>query len=284
MSSVQSLFEREFQSLVLVGADSDNRRSVYLVTVSIVIPVYKAAAHIQPLMDVLLPVLRGLASESELIFVDDGSPDDTVRQLAALKETLRHQYPDAPDIRIIRLKENYGQQAAVYCGLLHARGESVVTMDDDLQHPPSYLPEFLRLSRDYDLSYAHPDRDRREGSLQYGSRMRDLFFRKILGCPPEITPGSFRVISRRAVEAVRGRAGTFVYVSALLFRSLPDMKVQNLKYSTADVTTSTFGNSPSRFSLSGRILLYLKLVFYYTLPFTGWINRDAQPYVIREEL
>jgi polyisoprenyl-phosphate glycosyltransferase len=231
----------------------------------------------------LIPHLISLSQKDiEILFVDDGSPDDAVDQLLALRNSV----PKGLVIRIIRLAVNEGQQAAVYCGLEHAEGERVLTMDDDLQHPPSFIEEFLEQSEGYDLSYALPRVDQRTGALKLGSRLRDLFFRKILGCPRDITPCSFRVISRQAVDAIIGRSGTFVYVSALLLRSLPNMKIQNLYYPQTLEKYSGNEKKQSRFTTGGRIRLYLRLILHYGLLYGTPLHLRSRKkaYIIKDEL
>nr|WP_255525723.1 MULTISPECIES: glycosyltransferase [unclassified Oceanispirochaeta] len=248
---------------------------------TVVIPLYKGSSHIKPLWNSLIPHLISLpVTNIEILFVDDGSPDDAVDQLLALRRSV----PKGLVVRIIRLAVNAGQQAAVYCGLEHAEGERVLTMDDDLEHPPSFIEEFLEQSEGFDLSYALPQLDKRTGALKLGSRMRDLFFRKILGCPRDITPGSFRVISRQAVDAIIGRNGSFVYVSALLLRSLPNMRIQNLYYSRLPERGT--GQQQSRFTTGGRIRLYLGLTLHYGLLFgiPPHLRSRKKAYIIKDEL
>lgn len=229
----------------------------------------------------MIPHLSSLPQKHiEILFVDDGSPDDSVDQLLVL----RNSAPRGLVVRIIRLAANAGQQAAVYCGLEHAEGERILTMDDDLQHPPSFIEEFLEQSEGYDLSYALPQLDNRSGALKLGSRMRDLFFRKILACPRGITPSSFRVISRQAIDAIKGKNGSFVYVSALLLRSQTNIKIQNLYYSRP--LDSGERQKQSRFTTGGRIRLYIKLILHYG-PLYGLLLHMKSPkkaYIIKEEL
>lgn len=218
-------------------------------------------------------------NDIEILFVDDGSPDDTVDQLLALRQSV----PTGLDVRIIRLSVNAGQQAAVYCGLEHAKGERVLTMDDDLQHPPSFIKEFLEGAEGFDLSYALPQLDKRTGTLKLGSRMRNSFFRKILGCPNNIIPGSFRVISREALDAIIGKAGPFVYVSALLFRTLPNMRIQNLYYSRSQLDDKGL---KSRFTTKRRVKLYMGLIFHYGFlyAFPLKLRSRKKPYSIKDEI
>ena len=104
--------------------------------VSIVIPVFNEEANLPPLFSRLTPVLDGIAGGVEAIFVDDGSAD---RSLELLREQAAH------DLRykILSFNRNYGQHAAVFAGFEAARGQTIVTLDADLQNLPEDIPKLL---------------------------------------------------------------------------------------------------------------------------------------------
>ncbi|HVO29987.1 MAG TPA: glycosyltransferase family 2 protein, partial [bacterium] len=105
-------------------------------SLSVVIACYDERENLRPLLSRLLPVLRGITSRYEVIFVDDGSTDGSV-------ELLEEARAEDPRIRVVVLSRNFGQQAAFAAGLKHARGDAVVLMDGDLQDPPELLPEMV---------------------------------------------------------------------------------------------------------------------------------------------
>jgi undecaprenyl-phosphate 4-deoxy-4-formamido-L-arabinose transferase len=104
--------------------------------VSVVIPVFNEEPNLEPLYERLERVLGGLGRPYEVIFVDDGSRDRSLELLRRLQE--KH-----AALRVIQLNRNYGQHAAVFAGLDHARGDVVVTLDADLQNPPEEIPRLL---------------------------------------------------------------------------------------------------------------------------------------------
>jgi glycosyltransferase involved in cell wall biosynthesis len=113
---------------------------------SIVIPVHNEEPSILPLYDQLTTVLRQLARPYEIIFVDDASTDRSYELLANLVET------DAR-LKVIRLRRNFGQTAALAAGFHEARGEVIVSMDGDLQHDPADLPVLLaKIDEGYDIA------------------------------------------------------------------------------------------------------------------------------------
>src|SRR5215472_2463093 len=122
--------------------------------VSVIVPVYNGAKSLSELAKRLADVLPSIASSFEVIMVDDGSRDDSVE----VARRLRAQYPF---VRVLRLLRNYGQHNALLCGIRHARHPFIVTLDDDLEHPPEHVASLLaRLDEGYDLVYGTPSRER----------------------------------------------------------------------------------------------------------------------------
>jgi glycosyltransferase involved in cell wall biosynthesis len=115
------------------------------VDLSVVIPVFEEELNIGPLHDEIRRVLEGLDKSSEIIFIDDGSRDNS---FAILEEIQRKN----KGVRVIRFRRNFGQTAALAAGLQYAQGEVVVTMDGDQQNDPRDIPKLLASIDDgYDL-------------------------------------------------------------------------------------------------------------------------------------
>ncbi|MGC8760521.1 MAG: glycosyltransferase family 2 protein [Bryobacteraceae bacterium] len=112
---------------------------------SVVIPIHNEEQAILPLYDRLTAVLERLGRPYEIIFVDDASTDRSFELLANLVET-------DPRLRVVRLRRNFGQTAALSAGFDEARGEVIVSMDGDLQHAPEDLPALVeKLDEGYDI-------------------------------------------------------------------------------------------------------------------------------------
>ena len=110
---------------------------------SVVIPVYNEAGNISPLMDRLLPVLDGLGKNYEVLLVDDGSTDGTADELAKIAND---------HVRVLRLKRNFGQTAALMAGFDFAEGDVVIPMDGDLQNDPADIPKLLdKMAEGYEV-------------------------------------------------------------------------------------------------------------------------------------
>lgn len=104
--------------------------------ISIVIPIYNEAQTLPLLYDRLTAVLPSLRDKCEIIFVDDGSSDQSLAIMGAYAG-------QNPAVRVLKLARNFGHQAAISAGLKYATGDAVVIMDGDLQDPPEELPRFL---------------------------------------------------------------------------------------------------------------------------------------------
>ncbi len=114
-------------------------------TLSIVIPVYNEEANVRPLCKKIQVVCETLGETYEILFVDDGSQDNTIKELAEL-------HKEVGELRVIQFEKNAGQTAAMAAGLEFARGARIVSMDGDLQNDPDDIPKLLnKLDEGYDL-------------------------------------------------------------------------------------------------------------------------------------
>ncbi|WP_417565177.1 glycosyltransferase family 2 protein [Marinobacter sp.] len=164
---------------------------------SIVIPVHNEADVIPALLNRLTLVCRQMGITTELLFVDDGSSDNSV----ALLLQARRRYPD---IRVLQLSRNFGKEAAVTAGLNHARGDGVVLIDADLQDPPELIPDMVnewRKGADVVLM----KRRCRTGESWVKQVTASVFYRlinRISDAPIPVDTGDFRLMSRRTVDAL----------------------------------------------------------------------------------
>ena len=164
---------------------------------SVVIPTYGGQRCLRPLLTRLQAVLEAEGGDSEIIVVNDASPDESWRELDALSGEIR-------GLRVIELLSNHGQPTATMCGLSYARGELVATMDDDLQHPPEELPKLLRALEEHPRWDAVVGRWPRDQGLfrSLGSRVHELVDALGYGTPRGFRHSSFRLMRRPAVDAV----------------------------------------------------------------------------------
>ena len=165
---------------------------------SLVIPVLNEAEALPLLFQAVFPVIDLLDCDCELLFVNDGSTDDSLDILARAAEA-------DPRIKVLSFSRNFGHQAAITAGIDFSTGDAVVVMDADLQDPPQLIPEMLRLYRQgYDV--VSPQRIARPGDKWLKRQAITLFYllmRKLVDkrIPPEV--GDFRLLSRNAANAIR---------------------------------------------------------------------------------
>jgi glycosyltransferase involved in cell wall biosynthesis len=166
-------------------------------TLSVVIPIYNEAETIAELHRRLVAVLDGMI-DFEIVLVDDRSSDgswDAMKAVAAAD----------PRARLVRLSRNFGHQVAITAGLDTARGDAVVLMDGDLQDPPEVIPELVAKWREgHDIVYAV--RAQRDGETAFKLLTARLFYwllRRMAQVDIPENAGDFRLLSRRAAEAMR---------------------------------------------------------------------------------
>ena len=163
---------------------------------SCVVPAYNEAKNLPHLLEVLTAQLQAITPRWEVLVVDDGSRDDT---RAVLVPWLQQ-----PGVRYLRLSRNFGKEAALSAGLAHARGDAVVLMDADLQHPPALVPTLLDAwARGADMACAVRSSRADESWLKrFGTR----WFYRIVNAgshvPIPADAGDFRLLDRRVVDAL----------------------------------------------------------------------------------
>jgi len=167
-------------------------------SLSVVVPVYNEEAVLVDFHRRLGAVLEGLAADSEIVYVNDGSRDETMA-------LLRHVHADDARVAVIDLSRNFGKEVAMSAGLDAAAGDAVIILDADLQDPPEHIPEMIAAWRGgYDVVLMR--RRTRMGESWLKKTTANLFYRAMgrigsIEIPANV--GDFRLLSRRAVEALR---------------------------------------------------------------------------------
>src|SRR4030095_3383581 len=105
--------------------------------ISVVIPLYNEGSHLRELLADLKTALQDIGCRFEVVLIDDGSVDDTW-------DRIKEQARAFPSLRALRLTRNFGKELALCAGLERARGEAIIVMDGDGQHPPSLLPIMIQ--------------------------------------------------------------------------------------------------------------------------------------------
>jgi glycosyltransferase involved in cell wall biosynthesis len=167
------------------------------VDISVVVPLFNEEENVRAMHRRLTQTLRPMGLAYELVFVDDGSRDDTPVLLDELRRA------DA-NVLVVELSRNFGHQAAISAGIDHARGQAVILMDGDLQDPPEVLPQFIaRWRQGFDVVYA-VRRNRKENLLKRAGYF--LFYRllrSISNLDIPLDSGDFCLMDRRVVEVLK---------------------------------------------------------------------------------
>ena len=165
---------------------------------SLVTPLYNEEQVCEEFLQRVVPIVRSVTSDYEIICVNDGSNDHTLL-------LLREAHEANPRIKVIDLTRNFGKELALTAGLDHTTGDAVIPIDVDLQDPPELIPEMVRLwLRGYDVVLAV--RSDRSADSAIKRMTADAFYRLMgriseIALPPNA--GDFRLMDRRVVEALR---------------------------------------------------------------------------------
>ncbi|RJP23501.1 MAG: glycosyltransferase [Candidatus Abyssobacteria bacterium SURF_5] len=177
---------------------------------SVVVPVFNSQFSLPELARRLAPVLEATGEKYELILVNDGSQDQSWNVIRNLVEQYKW-------IRGIDLMRNYGQQNALLCGIRNARHEFIVTMDDDLQHPPEEIPKLLdKLASGFDVVYGAPVDEQHTFWRNLASRFIKLMLRKAMNVDTARDVSAFRAFRTDLRTAFANYESPFVSIDVLL--------------------------------------------------------------------
>lgn len=180
------------------------------VSLSVVIPVYNSEQTIGDVVEQLMAVLPGIVRKFEIILVEDGSRD---RSWQAIEGVMAQH--DA--VRGFRLMRNYGQHNALLCGIRSATCDLIVTMDDDLQHPPQEIATLLsRMTDEIDVVYGSPEREQHGLWRDMASRITKLMLQDAMGAENARNLGPFRLFRTHLRDAFADYSSSFVNIDVLL--------------------------------------------------------------------
>ncbi|WP_034994849.1 glycosyltransferase family 2 protein [Beijerinckia mobilis] len=182
----------------MVGSTEHSETKPGLIELSVIVPVFNEAENLRPLLSRLVPILETCSKSHEIVFVDDGSHDETLDVLHEMRDV-------EPIIAIVSLSRNFGKEIAIAAGLDHARGDACVIIDADLQHPPELIGTFVEYWRQ---GYKNVYGQRIDRTVD--SPMRRLLTRRFYKLfarfgetqLPE-GAGDFRLLDAQAVRALR---------------------------------------------------------------------------------
>ena len=175
------------------------------IELSIIVPCYNESEVVENFFSAMVGnngILNNLGLNCELVFINDGSKDNTLELLKAQKEIYSNK--SNLDIKIVNLSRNFGKEAAMSAGFSVASGEAIVPMDADLQHPASLIPKFVELWRQgYDVVLAKRVNRQDESALK---RFCSSIFYKLNNKISEIeipqNVGDFRLFTKKVLNAI----------------------------------------------------------------------------------
>lgn len=234
--------------------------------ISIVVPVFNEQENIQVFYQEVTKTMEALDYPFELIFIDDGSTDRTVLMLDQLTQ-------QDSRVKAILLARNFGHQVALTCGLDHAVGEAIITMDGDLQHPPELLPILIRKWEE-GFEVVQTVRMATEGVSWFKERSSSLFYRLINAMSDiQIVEGGsdFRLLDKKVVQTfqcfkekarfIRGIIGDMGYRQAQVEFVAPERFAGQSKFSLKKMIDFALNGITAYSKLPLRFAFYLGLLF-----------------------
>lgn len=177
---------------------------------SVVVPVYRSEAILPELIGRLAEVLGKVSTNYEVVLVNDSSPDGSWEIMCRLAS-------EHPWIRAIDLMRNYGQHNALLCGIRAAAYDVIVTMDDDLQHPPEEIPKLLAvLDQGYDVVYGTPVRQEHGLWRDFASITTKMALQNVMAAEIAGKVSAFRALRGQVRNAFAQYEGAFVSIDVLL--------------------------------------------------------------------
>lgn len=167
---------------------------------SIIIPVYNEEKNVRALHQKIMK-----AVDAEVIFVDDGSTDNTYNELLKLKP-----------VKVIRFRRNFGQTAAMSAGITHAKGDIIITMDGDLQNDPADIPRLLEKLKDYDAVSGWRFDRRDKFSKRVFSRIANKLRSKLIRDPIHDSGCSLKAFKRECFDDMDLYGEIHRYIPAML--------------------------------------------------------------------
>ncbi|MBT3189189.1 MAG: glycosyltransferase [Anaerolineae bacterium] len=177
---------------------------------SVVIPVYKSEKILPFLVESLKKSLNALGEDYEVILVVDGSPDGSWGKILELRRNYAW-------LRGIHLMRNYGQHNALLQGIRAATYDTIITMDDDLQHPPKEIHKLLaELEKGYDVVYGYPEKETHLLWRNFSSRLMKQILRISLGVVGIEKSGAFRAFRTSLRNGFADYSSSFISIDVLL--------------------------------------------------------------------
>lgn len=203
-------------------------------SVSVVVPVHNSEGSLASLVDRLEQLLPSIASAFEIILVNDGSRDHSWQVIVDLVS----KYPTVQGIDLMR---NYGQHNALLCGIRESKYDVIVTMDDDLQHPPEEIPKLLdKLADNYDVVYGIVHYEQHNLWRTLSSQVTKIALQRAMGVETARNVGPFRAFRSQVRDAFANYQDPFVCIDVILTWSTARFAAVPVRHDPRRIGTSNY--------------------------------------------
>ncbi|NVO01940.1 MAG: glycosyltransferase family 2 protein [Bacteroidetes bacterium] len=218
---------------------------------SVIVPVYNSSETLEELFTRIQKCFNSLCKSFEIIFVDDGSRDDSWKLISEIKK----QFPE--QVKAIRFVRNFGQHNAIFCGISHANGKFFITIDDDLQHPPEEIPKLIEKYKETssDLVYGYFKKKHHSFLQNFGSKLIKKSAKVMYDSKGE--GSSFRLITNQLGKQLLEHSQNFVFIDELLLWYTGDISFVKVEHEKRKSGNSGY----SKIKL---LKLSINLMLYYT--------------------
>jgi len=252
--------------------------------ITIVVPVYNEEENVIPLYE----EVKKYVPEFEMLLVDDGSTDRTLLSIQEIAQRDEH-------VKCISLSRNFGHQNALMAGLQFASGNIIITMDGDLQHPPSYIPQMiLKLNEGFDMVVTK--RIKTENISWFKKVYASIFYRFINSISDtyvEPNASDFRAFNRKVLNSIllskekelflRGIFSSIGFKTTTISYNAPDRKYGKSKYSFSKMSRlalkgiTAFSFKPSRVAIITGMLISLAAFGFGVFAMIAYFKGDTVP-------
>jgi len=219
---------------------------------SVIVPVYNSQRTLEMLHQRIRDVFTSMNKPFELILVNDASTDGSSNVLRKLAE-------ENDNVIFVDLLRNFGQQNALLCGLSKAKGDYIITLDDDLQNPPEEIPALIKalLEEDMEVVFGIPHRKKHAPGRNLGTRMVKFVIRKLFG-QAKFGASGFRIMTRTLKDCILNYRGNFTFIDGLIFQH-----TSYVGYTFVEHKEREFGGS--NYNFYKLVMLSMNLFFNFSI-------------------
>ncbi|OUX53235.1 MAG: hypothetical protein CBE47_03640 [Pelagibacteraceae bacterium TMED287] len=219
---------------------------------SIIIPVYNSSATLEELCERIFNSVKklGLINDFEIIMINDCSKDDSWLIIKKLSSKLSY-------LKGINLRKNFGQHNAIMAGLNNCEGEYVITMDDDLQHPPEFFFNILEKLKEFDVCYTYYKNRKHVKWKKIVSKINNIVSSFLLNKQLNIYMSSYRGIKRDVVKKIIINEDANVYLDSFIIKT-----TKNIGMITVDHFARKKGES--NYTLNKLLILWSNMVLNFS--------------------